>query len=129
MGKERGGRNTEGRAQMQGKRTQGRKRRGKSEREKGRDLEGLLDVKSDRKEDLSAKNNPDLSYSFRAAAHRAVALCARSEARSKKKKINQGGWCRLRAKAEPCHTRRLPASLGQNQEKEREGKAGEGKMR
>lgn len=86
MGKERGGRNTEGRAQMQGKRTQGRKRRGKSEREKGRDLEGLLDVKSDRKEDLSAKNNPDLSYSFRAAAHRAVALCARSEARSKKKK-------------------------------------------
>lgn len=110
MGKERGGRNTEGRAQMQGNRTQGRKRRGKSEREKGRDLEGLLDVKSDRKEDLSAKNNPDLSYSFRAAVCRAVALCVCSEARSKKKK--RGSWCRLRAKAEPCHTRRLPPSLG-----------------
>lgn len=90
MGKERGGRNTEGRAQMQGKRTQGRRRRGKSEREKGRDLEGLLDVKSDRKEDLSAKNNPDLSYSFRAAACRAVALCIHSEAKSKIR-----GWCRL----------------------------------
>jgi len=60
---------------MPGKRTQSRKRRGKSDREKGRDLEGLPDVKSDRKEDLSAKNNPDLSHSFRAAVYRAVALC------------------------------------------------------
>lgn len=59
-----------GRAQIPGKRTQGRKRRGKSDREKGRDLEGLPDVKSDRKEDLSAKNNPDLSHSFRAAVYK-----------------------------------------------------------
>lgn len=59
---------------MQRKRTQGRDEKGEV-REKGRDLERLPDVKSDRKEDLSAKNNPDLSYSFRTAAYRAAALC------------------------------------------------------
>lgn len=70
------GRHIEGRAQMQGKRTQGREEKRKIRQgKKRRDLEGLPDVKSDRKEDLSAKNNPDLSHSFRAAAYRATALC------------------------------------------------------
>lgn len=125
MGKERGGRNTEGRAQMQGKRTQGRKRRGKSEREKGRDLEGLLDVKSDRKEDLSAKNNPDLSYSFRAAVCRAVALCVCSEARSKKKKRGAGAGC------EPRQSRATPGGCppAWAETRRRRGKGRQGKGR
>lgn len=129
MGKERGGRNTEGRAQMQGKRTQGRKRRGKSEREKGRDLEGLLDVKSDRKEDLSAKNNPDLSYSFRAAVCRAVALCVCSEARSKKKKKGELVQVASQGRAVPHQEAAPQPGLKPGEGEGREGRGREEEVR